>query len=82
MDELTSEQHSLISSMVKLWHKGIRSVNVDQNTRLLFPSGFSIDKYNEIVPKLVSINLLKSTYDAPRDGAVISLTAVAIDKFG
>ncbi len=82
MDELTKEQLELISSLIKLYHKGVKSVAVDQYTNLLFPSGFSINEYNEIVPKLVQSNFLNSNYDAPRDGPVISLTEMAIKRYG
>ena len=82
MDDLNKNQITFILSLLKLRKQGIHNVMPDQHAKVLFPSGFTISKYNEIIPKLVSEQLLTTEYGAPRDGPVISLTTKAVEQFG
>ncbi|WP_394176376.1 hypothetical protein [Thalassotalea litorea] len=81
MEKLTHEQVALISSLIKLLNRGIKEVNVELYASVLFSSGFNVGIYNEVVPTLVKCGLIKSSFDAPRDGPIISLTSKAIEQF-
>lgn len=83
MEKLTQEQRMLISSLLELLNnRGIKEVNVDLHSKSLFPKGITTQNYNEIVPALVESGHIKSGYDSPRDGPIISLTPKAIEQFG
>lgn len=69
--------------MIALSKKGASSVLVDipENSRTLFPNGFSIEKYNAVVPGLVKSGLIEQNYGAPRDGPVLKLTNKALNLY-
>jgi len=69
--------------MYALHEKGVTSVSVDisENSKRLFPNGYSVQKYNALVPNLVSEGFIKASYDAPRDGPALMLTNKALELF-
>ena len=83
MYSLNENETLLINAMYALHEKGVISVIVDipEYSKNLFPNGYSIQKYNDLVPSLVGEGLLKSSYDEPRDGPTLKLTKKALELF-
>lgn len=83
MYSLSENETRLINAMYVLHEKGVISVAVDipEYSKMLFPNGYCVKKYNEIVPNLVSEGFIESSYDAPRDGPILKLTDKALEVF-
>ena len=83
MHSLNETETCFLHAMYTLHENGITSVAVDipENSKRLFPNGYSIQKHNALVPNLVSEGFIKSSYDAPRDGPVLTLTNKALELF-
>ena len=78
--DLNNTEIEFIHSMLKLHRQGTNSVLVDvsEHSKVLFPNGYSLEKYNQIVPALCKKGLIESHSDAPRDGPVLRLTKKAL----
>ena len=84
MYSLSEQEFIFLNAMYALHEKDVISVAVEipEYSKKLFPNGYSIQKYNDLVPGLVGEGFIKSSYDAPRDGPVLRLTDNALDLLG
>jgi len=84
MYSLNEQETSLLKAMCGLHKRGINlvSVEIPEYSKLLFPNGYSVQKFNTIVPNLVSEGFINSIYEAPRDGPILRLTEKTLVLFG
>lgn len=84
METLSKDESDLIDGMRNLYLRGVEAVSPDlpECAKVIFRGGFTIEKYNEVVPGLVEKGLVLVTYDSPRDGPILTLTQKALAGFG
>ncbi len=84
MEPLSQCESDLIDGMRKLHLRGVEAVSPDlpEYAKVIFRDGFTIEKYNEVVPGLVEKGLVLVAYDSSRDGPILTLTKEALAAFG
>lgn len=84
MKPMSKRESDLIDGMRDLRLSSVEAVSPDlpEHAKVLFRDGFTIEKYNEVVPGLVEKGLVSVTYNSPRDGPVLTLTQKALAGFG
>jgi hypothetical protein len=84
MYSLNEQEISFLKAMCILHKKGISLVSVElpEYSKMLFPHGYSVQKFNTIVPNLVSEGFIISNFESPRDGPILRLTEKTLERFG